>query len=208
MKLFSFWLAKKILNFRTVTCYVSNLGDTLKRPHNRSASQHVQVTTNSVQVTCSCAYYLPTPKRPPWSRDNVPTSWPEWRRIFKDGKIQGTSPPWGTLSRLTRVVDLLHVKEPQAPRGPLSKITGHLPSKYIVSNSSGRWFRRSLVGGASGDFALRGYGGWFEIQRGRTIDHIEVAVHGESRPLNTIPSPYSSFSDTAFNMTKMHFSWQ
>jgi hypothetical protein len=26
---------------------------------------------------------------------------------------------------LTRVVYLLHVKEPQAPRGPLSKITGH-----------------------------------------------------------------------------------
>jgi hypothetical protein len=37
-------------------------------------------------------------KRPPWSRGNVPTSWPEWRgfkpsggrRIIKDGKIQGT----------------------------------------------------------------------------------------------------------------------
>jgi hypothetical protein len=36
--------------------------------------------------------------RPPWSRGNVPTSWPEWRgfnpgggrRIFQDGKIQGT----------------------------------------------------------------------------------------------------------------------
>jgi hypothetical protein len=35
----------------------------------------------------------------------------------------------GTLSCLTRVVDLLHVKEPQAPRGPLSKIIGHFPSK-------------------------------------------------------------------------------
>jgi hypothetical protein len=31
--------------------------------------------------------------------------------------IQGTSPPGGTLSCLTRVVNLLHVKEPQAPRG-------------------------------------------------------------------------------------------
>jgi hypothetical protein len=37
-------------------------------------------------------------KRPPWSRGKVHTSWPEWRgfkpgggrRIFKDGKIQGT----------------------------------------------------------------------------------------------------------------------
>jgi hypothetical protein len=44
------------------------------------------------------------------------------RRIFKDGKIQGTNPPGGTLSCLTRVV-----KEPQAPRGPLSKIIGHRP---------------------------------------------------------------------------------
>jgi hypothetical protein len=83
---------------------------------------------------------------------------------------------------LTRVVYLLHVKEPQAPRGPLSKITGHFPSQYTVSNSSGRWFRRSLVGGASGTIALRGYGSWLEIQRGRTIDHIEVAVHGETHP--------------------------
>jgi hypothetical protein len=74
---------------------------------------------------------------------------------FKDRKIQGTSHPGGTSSRLTRVVYLLHVKEPQAPRGPLSKITGHYPSKYIVSNSSDRWFRRSLVGGASGAIALR-----------------------------------------------------
>jgi hypothetical protein len=34
---------------------------------------------------------------------------------------------WATLSRLTRVVDLLHVKEPQAPRGPLSKINRPFP---------------------------------------------------------------------------------
>jgi hypothetical protein len=49
-----------------------------------------------------------------------------------DGKIQGTSPPGGTLSCLTCVVNLLHVKEPQDPRGPLSKIIGHLPSKVSV----------------------------------------------------------------------------
>jgi hypothetical protein len=78
-------------------------------------------------TTLQESFYL---KRPPWSRGNVPTSWPEWRwfkpgwgcRIFKDGKIQGTSPLGGTLSCLTRVVDLLHVKEPQVPRGLLSKI--------------------------------------------------------------------------------------
>jgi hypothetical protein len=38
-------------------------------------------------------------------------------------------PPGGTLSCLTRVINLLHVKEPQAPRGPLSNIIGHFPSK-------------------------------------------------------------------------------
>jgi hypothetical protein len=31
--------------------------------------------------------------------------------------MQGTSPPGWTLSCLTRIVNLLHVKEPQAPRG-------------------------------------------------------------------------------------------
>jgi hypothetical protein len=46
------------------------------------------------------------------------------------GKIQGTSPPGGTLSCLTRVVNLLQVKEPQATRGPLSKIIGHFRSKF------------------------------------------------------------------------------
>jgi hypothetical protein len=54
------------------------------------------------------------------------------RRIFKDGKIQETSPPGGTLNCLTRVVNLLHVKEPQAPRGTLTKIIGHFPSKVSV----------------------------------------------------------------------------
>jgi hypothetical protein len=46
-----------------------------------------------------------------------------------DEKIQRTSPPGGTLSCLTRVVYLLHVKGPQAPRGPMSKIIGQFPSK-------------------------------------------------------------------------------
>jgi hypothetical protein len=32
--------------------------------------------------------------------------------------------------QVLRVVNLLHVKEPQAPRGPLSKIIGHFSSKY------------------------------------------------------------------------------
>jgi hypothetical protein len=39
------------------------------------------------------------------------------RRIFQDGKIREQSPSEGTLSCFTRVVDLLHVKEPQVPKG-------------------------------------------------------------------------------------------
>jgi hypothetical protein len=39
------------------------------------------------------------------------------RRIFQDGKIREQSPSEGTLSCLTRVINLLHVKEPQVPKG-------------------------------------------------------------------------------------------
>jgi hypothetical protein len=65
------------------------------------------------------------------------------RRSSKDG--QGTSPPWGTLSCLTRVVDLLHVKEPQAPRGPLSKIYRPFPvqKKWVGTL---RWADHSFIG--------------------------------------------------------------
>jgi hypothetical protein len=66
------------------------------------------------------------------------------RRIFQDGKIQGTSPPGGTLSCLTRVINLLHVKEPQAPREPLSKIVGHFPSKSFGRGLAMSW---SLIQG-------------------------------------------------------------
>jgi hypothetical protein len=37
--------------------------------------------------------------------------------MFQDGKIREQSPSEGTSSCLTRVVDLLHVKEPQVPKG-------------------------------------------------------------------------------------------
>jgi hypothetical protein len=78
--------------------------------------------------------------------------WLEWRgfkpgggrRIFKDGQIQGTSPLGGILSSMTRVVNLLHVKEPQAPRGPLSKIIGHFPSKGFGRGLAMSW---SLIQG-------------------------------------------------------------
>jgi hypothetical protein len=73
--------------------------------------------------------------------------------MFKDGTIQGTSPPGGTLSRLTRVVHLLHVKEPQAPRGPLSKIIGHTFQflRQMVPPFSGRWGEGMAV-----DFKFKG----------------------------------------------------
>jgi hypothetical protein len=42
--------------------------------------------------------------------------------FLRTEKFRERSPPRGTLSRLTRVVDLLHVKEPLVLRGPLSLI--------------------------------------------------------------------------------------
>jgi hypothetical protein len=40
-------------------------------------------------------------------------------QFLRTEKFSERSPPGGTLSRLTRVVDLLHIKEPHVPRGPL-----------------------------------------------------------------------------------------
>jgi hypothetical protein len=44
--------------------------------------------------------------------------------FLRTEKFRERSPPGGTLSRLTRVVDLLHIKVPQVLKGPLSKIIG------------------------------------------------------------------------------------
>jgi hypothetical protein len=79
----------------------------------------------------------------------------------------GTSPPGGTLSCLTRVVDLLHVKEPQAPRGPLSKIIGYFPSKQSFQ------FLRQMGGTVPSALDRKGLA---------TLDLIEVAVRGETHP--------------------------
>jgi hypothetical protein len=47
-------------------------------------------------------------------------------------KFRERSPPGGTLSRLTRVVDLLHVKEPKSPKGNRwAKFVGSLPSHEV-----------------------------------------------------------------------------
>jgi hypothetical protein len=62
------------------------------------------------------------------------------------------SPPGGTLSRLTRVVDLLHVKEPHVPK---RSHWAKLVSIFTVQRSwpchrQRGYFRCSLVGGTSG----------------------------------------------------------
>jgi hypothetical protein len=69
---------------------------------------------------------------PPHDSSDAGSNPAEVVRIFKDGKIQGTSPPGGTSSCLTRVVNLLHVKEPQSPRGPLSKIICHFLGRGLA----------------------------------------------------------------------------
>jgi hypothetical protein len=69
---------------------------------------------------------------PPHDSSDAGSNPAEVIESLRTEKIQGTSPPGGTLSCLTRVENLLHVKEPQAPRGPLSKIMGHFPSKVSV----------------------------------------------------------------------------
>jgi hypothetical protein len=65
---------------------------------------------------------VPT-QRPPWSRGDAGSNPAEGVEFLRTEKFRERSPPGGgTLSRLTRVVDLLHVKEPHVPREPMSKI--------------------------------------------------------------------------------------
>jgi hypothetical protein len=76
------------------------------------------------------------PPHDPSDAGSNPVEVVEFLRTEKFGE---RSPPGGTLSRLTRVVDLLNVKEPHVLRGPLSKIADiSRPSR--ASNSSGRWW--------------------------------------------------------------------
>ncbi|PNF18999.1 hypothetical protein B7P43_G12394 [Cryptotermes secundus] len=61
------------------------------------------------------------------------------RRIFKGGKIQGTSPPGGTLNRVSRVVTLRHVKEPHISKGDHRAKFQDVSRPTIVSKASDRW---------------------------------------------------------------------
>jgi hypothetical protein len=86
------------------------------------------------------------------------------RRIFKDGKIQGTSPPGRTLSCLTRVVNL------QAPRGPLSKFYRPFPvqNKWVGTL---RWADHSFK--ESCRFGMNRSGNWKERGPTRAVERLK-----------------------------------
>jgi hypothetical protein len=74
-------------------------------------------------------------KFPPHDSSDAGSNPAEVVEFLRTEKFREQSPPGGTLSSVTRVVDLLHVKNPQAPRGPLSKINRPFPVQ-VASNSS------------------------------------------------------------------------
>jgi hypothetical protein len=80
---------------------------------------------------------------PPHDSSDAGSNPAEFVEFLRTEKFREQSPPGGTLSRLTRVVNLLHVKELQAPRGPLSKIIGHFTSN--VSVEALRWAGHSFT---------------------------------------------------------------
>jgi hypothetical protein len=54
---------------------------------------------------------------PPLDPSDAGSNPAEVVEFLRTEKFKERSPPGGTLSRLTRVVDLLHVKDPQVPKG-------------------------------------------------------------------------------------------
>jgi hypothetical protein len=54
---------------------------------------------------------------PPLDPSDAGSNPAEVVEFLRAEKFRERSPPRGTLSRLTRVVDLLHVKEPHVPKG-------------------------------------------------------------------------------------------
>jgi hypothetical protein len=88
-----------VLQWQTILGTSAYLSDFIMLPNSNSVLRkrtHFEVSVRRYCFRKSITYVFK--KRPPWSRGNVPTSWPEWRgfkpgggrRIFKDGKIQGT----------------------------------------------------------------------------------------------------------------------
>jgi hypothetical protein len=123
-------LSDSILNFAP--------GDLITQLLNNATWPNKTELTRKVWISC-VQYFLKSSKLYFERRGFKPGG---GRRIFKGGIILGTSPPGGTLSCFTSVVNLLHVKEHQAARGPLSKIIGHFPSK--VSVEALRWADHSF----------------------------------------------------------------
>jgi hypothetical protein len=76
---------------------------------------------------------------PPHDPSDAGSNPAEVVEFLRTEKFREQSPPGWTLSRLTRVVDLLHVKEPQAPEGEHWAKLSVFPVQSRASNSSGRW---------------------------------------------------------------------
>jgi hypothetical protein len=70
---------------------------------------------------------------PPHDPSDVGSNPAEVVEFLRTEKFRERSPSEGTLSRLIRVVDLLHVKEPQAPEGDhWAKFAPPSPSKQSL----------------------------------------------------------------------------
>jgi hypothetical protein len=70
-----------------------------------------------LHIIAACGLEVTFPPHDPSDAGSNPAEVVEFLRTEK---FRERSPLGGTLSRLTRVVDLLHVKEPHVLRGPLS----------------------------------------------------------------------------------------
>jgi hypothetical protein len=77
---------------------------------------------------------------PPHDPSDAGSNPAEIVEFLRTEKFREQSPSEGTLSRLTRVVDLLHVKETQAPEGDHWAKFTHISRPSRASNSSGRWW--------------------------------------------------------------------
>jgi hypothetical protein len=80
----------------------------------KSSPLYFQPATAAQSTSCFRGLEVTFPPHDPIDAGSNPAEVVEFLRTEK---FRERSPTGGTLSRLTRVVDLLHVKEPQAPEG-------------------------------------------------------------------------------------------
>jgi hypothetical protein len=118
-----------------IACYVMNIGMWTLKGGRHFNIRYIYV----LKCPLLLIYRMWEVTFPPHDPSDAGSNPAEVVEFLRTEKFRERSPPGGTFSRLTRVVDLLHVKEPQPPRGPLSKIADiSRPSR--ASNSSGRWW--------------------------------------------------------------------